>query len=136
LTSSRNALFVQFISYAYAGAVGTFAHYLTLFVLVEAFSVHPVVASAQGLFTGAVVNYLLNYHWVFRSKRRHVDAMTRFLAIAGVGLALNTIFMHLMVTLAGIHYLLSQIVATGAVLVWNFLGNRFWTFADEPNKRK
>jgi putative flippase GtrA len=30
------------------------------------------------------------------------------------------------------HYLLAQILTTALVLVWNFLLNRAWTFAQRP----
>lgn len=127
------ALFAQFASYAFAGAIGTAVHYLVLLVSVQVFMFHAVLASIEGSIAGAIVNYLLNYHWVFRSKRRHAEAVTKFLIIASAGLVLNAAIMYLMVTMAGIHYLLSQVTATGIVLLWNFLGNRLWTFADEPD---
>jgi len=30
-----------------------------------------------------------------------------------------------------LHYMISQLGATGMVLVWNFLGNRLWTFGEQ-----
>jgi len=131
LTLPKKTLFDQFISYALAGAVGTFLQYLILFLLVEMFSVYPVTASILGMLAGAVVNYLLNYHWVFQSKRRHSETLSKFFATGGVGWALNAVIMYVLVTIASIHYLLAQVVATGIVLFWNFLGNRLWTFAGD-----
>jgi putative flippase GtrA len=36
--------------------------------------------------------------------------------------------MSLAINQLGIHYFVSQMLATGIVLVWGFLGNRLWTF--------
>lgn len=130
-TAPGRHVLVQFISFASAGAVGTAAQYALLFALVETLLVPPVSASILGFAAGAMVNYILSHHWVFRSPRRHLETLSKFLAIAGLGLMLNAAIMYALVTIGGIHYLLAQVTATGIVLFWNFLGNRFWTFADE-----
>lgn len=124
-------LFTQFVSFASAGAVGTLVQYVLLFALVEALLLHPVSASILGFLGGAVVNYLLSHHWVFRSRRKHSETISKFVAIAWMGLMLNAAVMCVLVMIAGVHYFPAQIAATGMVLLWNFLGNRFWTFANE-----
>lgn len=131
LTSFKKHLFVQFISYVSAGAIGTFVQYAMLFIFVEALSMYPVTASILGSLAGAIINYLLSHHWVFRSKRKHSETLSKFVAVGGLGLVLNAALMYMLVTVASVHYLLAQIAATGIVLLWNFLGNRFWTFADD-----
>jgi putative flippase GtrA len=52
----------------------------------------------------------------------------RFALVAAAGLVLNTLSMWVGVELIGAHYLLSQFVTTGLVLIWSFPGNRCWTF--------
>lgn len=131
LTSLKKHLFVQFISYASAGAAGTFVQYAMLFAFVEALTMSPVAASILGSLAGAIINYLLSHHWVFRSQRKHSETLSKFVVIGGLGLMLNAVIMYALVTIAGMHYFLAQIIATGIVLFWNFLGNRFWTFADD-----
>ncbi len=131
LISFKKHLFVQFISYASAGAIGTFVQYVMLFIFVEALSMYPVAASILGSLAGAIVNYLLSHHWVFRSKRKYSETLSKFVAIGGLGLVLNAAIMYVLVTIAGVHYFLAQVAATGTVLFWNFLGNRFWTFVDD-----
>jgi len=131
LTSFKKHLFVQFISYASAGGVGTFVQYAMLFFFVETLSMYPVTASILGSLAGAVVNYLLSHHWVFHSKQKHLKTLSKFVAVGGLGLVLNAAIMYVLVTVASMHYLLAQVAATGIVLFWNFLGNRFWTFADD-----
>lgn len=111
--------------------MGTFVQYAMLFILVEELAMYPVAASILGSVAGAIVNYLLSHHWVFRSKRKHSETLTKFVTVGGLGLVLNAAIMYVLVTMAGTHYLLAQVVATGIVLFWNFLGNRFWTFADD-----
>jgi putative flippase GtrA len=118
----------QFASFTACGAVGTAAHYSALIALVHGLDVGPVPASAVGFTLGALVNYSLNYRLTFRSKRLHRESMPKFFLVALAGLLLNTALMALLTTNLAVHYLVAQIVATGAVLVWNFAANRWWTF--------
>ena len=49
--------------------------------------------------------------------------------VATAGAAINTGIVALLYG-AEAHYLIAQAVATMAVLAWNFIANRHWTFAD------
>jgi putative flippase GtrA len=117
----------QFVRFAAGGAVGTVVHYLTLVVLVEACSAPVTAATASGFAVGAITNYLIARHWVFRSDRSHTSALPRFATIALAGAVINTVLVGALNAI-GLHYLLAQVVATGTVLVLNFLANRYWTF--------
>ena len=44
------------------------------------------------------------------------------------GIALNALVMAAVLALAGPHYLVAQVIATGAVLAVGYLANRAWTF--------
>lgn len=126
--ASMAALFRQFINFTGVGFVSAIGHYGLLIALVQLAGVAAVPASAAGALLGAWINYTLNYHFTFRSSKRHREAVLKFAAVATVGLVLNTLFMWVGVDLIGAHYLLAQVVTTGLVLIWSFAGNRFWTF--------
>jgi putative flippase GtrA len=118
----------QFVQFSGVGIVGTACHYAVLAGLVQVGGADPVVASALGFCVGALVNYFLSYHVVFRSNASHRNGMPKFFTIALTGLILNTAIMNALVNDAHVSYLLSQVIATGCVLFWNFFGNRLWTF--------
>ncbi|MGD8569276.1 MAG: GtrA family protein [Gammaproteobacteria bacterium] len=120
----------QFVTFAGVGAIGTAGHYLTLILLVQAFDVIPVTASSVGFLVGAVINYILNYRYTFRSDKRHSEAMLKFFIVAAIGAALNGFIMYLGTEVGDIHYLLVQIGATGTVVFFTFVLNRLWTFAE------
>lgn len=122
------ALFMRF---AAAGAVGTAAHYAVLVALVSAAGLAGWVASVAGSFVGALVNYAINYFWVFDSRPGHAHAFPRFMAVAGIGLAVNAAAMFLLTVHAGVHYLVAQVLATALVLVVGFLLNARWTFGSK-----
>ena len=122
------ALLRQFVKFTGVGFASAIGHYGLLVALVQIASVPAVPASAAGALLGASINYSLNYRYTFRSTRQHREAVLRFSVVAAVGLVLNTLFMWIGVERIGAHYLLSQVVTTGLVLIWSFAGNRYWTF--------
>jgi len=118
----------QFMFFTAIGAIGTAGHYATLVFLVEVLHTPPVTASTFGFIVGAVINYFLNYHLTFHSHKPHRVALTKFLLIAITGAGLNTGLMYLFINLLGLHYFISQLLATGIVLLWNFLFSKYWAF--------
>ena len=115
--------------FAGIGAIGTVGHYTTLIVLVQFWRVDPVFASSLGFVVGAIINYILNYHFTFNSDKQHSEAFTKFLIVAIIGAGINGGIMYAGVENTRINYLIVQIFATGAVLLWNFALNKAWTFA-------
>ena len=120
----------QFIRFAGIGGISTALQYLILVLLVTLLDIHPVTASTTGYILSALLNYQLNRVYTFRSDAAHLHALPRFFAIALVGLLLNAAVLGFMVSVIQIHYIAGQIVATAVTLVWNFIANRTWTFAD------
>ena len=118
----------QFLRFATVGGIATLIQYLILIALVQGVNMHAVWASSIGFVVSAICNYLLNYRFTFRSNARHRQAMVKFFLVAGVGLVLNGLIMLVATEYLHVYYLLAQILATGLVLLWNFTGNRLWTF--------
>jgi putative flippase GtrA len=122
------ALARQFVSYVSVGFAALVFHYGTLIALVETGTLGPDLAALAGFVVGGVVSYVLNRRYTFDSDRSHAAAGPRFAVTAAVGFVMTYLLMHGMTERLGIHYLLAQLVTTGIVLIWTFLGNRFWTF--------
>ena len=111
------------------GIVAAVAHYGVLVGLVELSGWMPVPATLVGYAAGGVVSYGLNRRLTFASQRAHREAAWRFALVAGVGFCLTYGLMRLLAGHLSWPYLLAQVFTTGAVLVWSFLANKFWTFA-------
>lgn len=124
---SRSGL-VRFVRFAAVGLVGTVAHYALLVALVEGGGVKPLPGSIAGFLLGALVNYTFSRRFVFDSDRSHVQALPRFMAVAGMGLCWNALLMYLLADRIGLHYLLAQMLTTGLLLCWHYVGNAVWTF--------
>lgn len=134
-TTARSGAAGRFLVFSAVGVVGTAAHYFVLIVLHEFLDLNPLIASAFGFILGALVNYSLNYHVTFESNASHGPAILKFYLIATVGFLLNMVIMWLMLHHFEMHYIVSQLFATGVVLVWGFLGNSLWTFSETKDRK-
>jgi len=131
---TNQQVFSQFIRFAGVGVVGTVVHYSVLIISVQFLRVPPVPASVMGFVLGGIVNYYLNYRITFRSNKKHYETFSKFFSIAFVGLLFNTVLMALFAEILNWHYLISQIMTTGLVLLWNFAGNKLWTFREKQEQ--
>ena len=120
----------QLLAYVFSGGITAVAHYGLLVGLVELAQVDPVPATLAGFVLGAVVSYTLNRWLTFDATHSHAQATWRFALIAFGGFVLTGILMHLFVARAGLAYLPMQFVTTGIVMVFSFLGHKFFSFAD------
>jgi len=120
----------QLVAYVLAGGLTAVAHYGVLIGLVELAQVDPVPATLAGFIVGALVSYALNRWMTFDATRSHAQAGWRFALIAAGGFVLTGILMHFFVARAGLPYLPMQLVTTGVVMVFSFLGHKFFSFAD------
>ena len=123
----------QLVIFTLVGAFGTLAQYVLLVILVELLGIDAVIASTAGALLGAVINYVLNYRFTFNSTASHRVAVPKFLAVATVGFLINSSLMWVAVNLINLHYLIGQVTTTLLVLLWNFIGNRYWTFGEKRN---
>jgi putative flippase GtrA len=87
-----------------------------------------VSASLIGYVVGAVTNLILAHRIAFRSTARICETAPRFFAVALLGFALNWFLMWVMAEEMGVHYLLAQVGATSALLLFNYVANAIWTF--------
>ena len=122
----------RFLRYCVAGGVAAALHFLVLISLVEGFDIQPIKATTVGFCLAVVLNYYMQYYWTFSASGPHAAKILLFSLIAVIALAINTGIFWFCNIIADLPYLLSQIVATGTVVLVNFLLNRRYVFSEEP----
>lgn len=120
------AITKQFSRFFIVGALSALIQFSILISLVEFLFIKPIWASTFGYIAGALVNYTLNHYFTFKSSLSHKKSLVRFTLNSLFGLFLN--FLLMKIFLIYYVYILSQILASGVILFWNFLIHRYWTF--------
>jgi putative flippase GtrA len=139
LTKARRGPEVRrFARFLVVGLSGTVIDFVLLWLLKGA-GMPTLAANSLSFSAGAVSNFTWNRLWTFREARgRHwVLQMAQFLAVSLVGLAINdAVVLLLQAPLGSLlghpeqGYLPAKVVATGVAVLWNYAGNRLWTFKD------
>jgi putative flippase GtrA len=114
--------------YGIVGIIGTILHIGTLALLVEQFSVDPVLSSVMGFLLALIVSYLLNFFWVFNTRRKHRVAGLRYAVVSISGLILSTLIMYIVVDILQWWYGWGALGIILVVPASNFLLNYLWTF--------
>jgi putative flippase GtrA len=121
---------IQLAWFLAVGGTATAVHFVILALLVQSGALAPVPASCLGALAGAVVSYVLNRRYTFRSDRRHQEALPRFLLLAAAAFILNAVLLAAILAVLPVHYLVAQAITTACVIVLTFGGGRLWVFAE------
>jgi putative flippase GtrA len=123
-----NNLFIQLFRYTFVGGIAFVVDFGLLFLLTTYAGVYYQVSAAVSFIAGLAVNYLISITWVFNADDGNRNRMLEFVLFAMVGvigLGLNALVIYVFTELIGVHYLVSKIISTVIVFLWNFLGRRY-----------
>jgi len=124
----------RFLRFGLVGGSGVLVNNAILFALVEGLRVPPVPAAVVATECAIVSNFLLNDRWTF-ADLRHATAQPwprRFASynlLTLGGLVLSVGVLALLHGVAGLHYLLANIVGIAVGTLWNYGSNHQWTWA-------
>lgn len=121
---------LQLFRYTFVGGFAFVVDFGLLFVLTEYVGFHYLVSAAVAFVAGLLVNYALSKLWVF-SRTSYSNRLVEFLlfALVGIiGLGLTEVFMWCFTTLLGLYYILSKVITTAIVYLWNFFGRKYLIF--------
>ncbi|MCR8632578.1 GtrA family protein [Paenibacillus radicis (ex Xue et al. 2023)] len=119
---------ILMLKYGAVGLLGTVLHFAVLYVLVEAFHVYPIIASALGFIVVLIVSYFLNKMWTFRTSPSGWRPLIKYTVVSVTGLLANTSIIYISVDVLHWHYLIGQCLVVVVVPILNFVFNYYWTF--------
>ncbi len=129
-------LFSQLIRFGIVGIIAFLIDYGLMVLLTEIFGVNYLLSATISFIVSVIFNYLASMRYVFR----HKEGMSRrrefaiFVVLSVMGLGLNDLIMWFMTGLFGISYLISKIVATAIVTIWNFVTRKKFLDAGSPDE--
>lgn len=118
----------QIIKFGVVGGTAFIIDAGTLFVLTEFFGIHYLISGTISFTLSVIYNYILSIKWVFDAKEGNSKAteLAVFVGLSVIGLGLNQLFMWFFVDILQIYYMLSKIVATAVVMVYNFITRKLF----------
>ena len=117
---------IQFFRYLFVGGFAAVINIGSLYILKEFMHINYLIANVVGFIFGLITNYILSKLLVF-AKEESVNRTFEFIvyAVIGVlGLGLDTLFIWVFTEKFAIYYMLSKIISTGLVFIWNFAARK------------
>lgn len=118
--------------YAIAGGISAAVEFAGFASLHYGLGWSTVAATIGGHGGSILINYVLNAFWVFRYRRHPRIALELpcFLAIAGIGMALNVGAMQIAERSLGLTGMMAKVPASILVALWAVAAKRLWLFAN------
>lgn len=120
-------LFDQILKFGVVGVIAFFIDYSLLYTLTEFCHIHYMISSVISFTVSLIFNYIASIYWVFDVKQKQTfKEVTVFVVLSVIGLGINQLVMYLMTDVGSIYYMLSKLVATAIVMVWNFVTRKIF----------
>jgi len=122
-----NKLTKQIFKFLIVGGIAFLIDYALLYILTEYCNIYYLVSSVISFTLSLIFNYIASIKFVFETDKK--DSQKHFIIfIIGsiIGLGINQLVMYVMVELMNVYYMLVKIVATGIVMVWNFITRKIF----------
>lgn len=121
---------LKFLKFACVGGSGVLVDFGITYLFKEIVKIPKYLANAIGFTVAATTNWFLNRIWTFGSHNPQIAIeYLKFLVISIVGLGINTLILWLLVSKLKWRFYLSKLIAIAVVMVWNFIMNLIFTFA-------
>ncbi len=122
-------LISQILKFGFVGAAAFVIDYGLMVLLTEVFNVYSLISAAISFTVSVIFNYVASVKWVFEvdeEKNSKQKQFIVFVVLSVIGLIINELIMWIMDSKFGIHYMISKLVATFVVMVWNFITRKIF----------
>ena len=123
----NNKLLMQILKFGVVGGTAFVIDYGIFTILSQFLNIHYLIASIISFSISVIYNYILSIKWVFDvRKKQTTKEFIIFIVLSVIGLGLNSLIMYASVDLMRIHEMISKIIATAIVMVYNFITRKIF----------
>lgn len=128
--------FIQFFRYLFVGGLASVVDWTALWFFYDIINIHKYVSIALAFVCGLLVNYIFSSLFVFTNveSNNRASQFSIYLTTGLIGLGWTELFMLLFDEVLSIHYMVSKIITTAIVLLWNFGSKKILLYRKRGNK--
>lgn len=127
LLKKHEKLINQILRFGVVGGLAFLIDYILLYLLTEYLNIYYLISSIISFIVSLIFNYILSIKWVFDvTKKQTVKEVIIFVILSIMGLGINQVVMYIGSDLLNIHYMITKLVATGIVMIWNFVTRKIF----------
>lgn len=123
-----NKLLLQIIKFVIVGGIATVIDFIFLYIFKEFVGLHELVANTLSFTISVTYNYIASVKWVFdvNKEKDSKKQFIIFIIFSVLGLLLSNFIMWISIDKFGIYYLIGKVIATGIVMVFNFITRKIF----------
>lgn len=124
----NNKLLLQIFKFIIVGGTATVIDFVVLFILKEFIGLNEIVANTISFTVSVIYNYIASVKWVFdvdQDKSKSKQFIT-FIIFSIIGLLINNLILWICIDKLSIYYLIGKAIATGIVMVFNFITRKMF----------
>lgn len=116
-------LLAQIFKFGIVGGTAFIIDFVFLFLFKELLNLPILISNTLSFTISTIYNYIASIYWVFdvNQKTGKKQQFIIFIVFSVIGLLLNDLLMWILTNLMTIYYLLSKIIATIIVMIFNFI---------------
>lgn len=123
----KNKLLNQIFKFGLVGGTAFVIDYVLLYLCTDFLDIHYLVSSIISFTVSVIFNYILSVKWVFDVKtKQDTSDFIVFIILSVIGLGINSLIMYVMVEIFDVYYMLSKIVSTAVVMIYNFVTRKMF----------
>ena len=117
-----NKLVKQIFRFTLIGGIAFLIDSTILFILTDYVGVHYLISSMISFTVSVIFNYIMSILWVFDvNKKQTRRDIVIFFILSLIELGINQLIMYISVDLMNIYYMISKVISTALVMVYNFI---------------
>lgn len=125
---------IQLLRFCTVGLGNTVVDFTT-FYLLNLVGVPYLLAQMVSYSAGVVNSFFFNRRWTFRvSRQTNISEVVRFIIVNGLALIVSSGLLYILHDVSHLNLWLDKVLATGCGFIVNFVGSRFWVFAEKAKK--
>ena len=135
LKAKTGNIYIQLLRYLLSGGTAFLIDTGLMILLKEIVGMNYLPASILGFIAGLIFTYILSIRWIFNERRltNRWNELAIFALIGVVGIGLTWFFMRLFTGVFLIYYVISKVLTTVIVSLWNFGAKKLILFTKKKN---
>ena len=113
----------KIIRFGIVGGIATIIDFVFLYIFKEFLNFNVILANTLSFIISVTYNYIASITWVFdvnKNKNKNIQFII-FIIFSVVGLIINNVILYILTDKLNIYYLISKVIATLIVMVFNFV---------------
>ncbi len=121
VNKEKKILFIQIFKFLLVGGMATIIDFVLLYFFKDIIKLDLIIANSLSFIISVTYNYYASITFVFNVDKNNTKVFIIFVLFSATGLGINNFILWILTNVFKLYYLLSKIIATVFVMIFNFV---------------